>query len=444
MIRRCMTIFRLALPVMISQISMIVVAFADNSMVGHYSTEAFASSSFVVNVFNLVMFCAMGFSYGLTPLVGALFSQGRKTDIGHLVRVALRANLVMGLILTAIMTVLYLFLDKLGQKPELLPIIRPYYLITLAGILPVVVFNVFAQWSFAIRRTAMPMWILLAANALNIVGNYMLIYGHWGAPELGLAGAGVSTLTARLIAMAAILMVFFGRRGFGEYRRGYTATRVSPPGEMRRVVKTSVPVALQMTFETGAFSFAVIFAGWLGTVALAAFQVIVIVGTLGFCIYYSVGTAITVEVSNCAGRSGLPACRRPALDGYVVMLVCAAVSSTIFVALGPTLTRLFTDDPRVISAAVGVLFPLVLYQLGDCTQVTFANALRGTANVMPMLWIAFISYIVIGIPSTLLLAFPAGLGLYGIVLSFSVSLFTAGALFMYTFFKTTHNFTNLK
>lgn len=248
MIRRCMTIFRLALPVMISQISMIVVAFADNSMVGHYSTEAFASSSFVVNVFNLVMFCAMGFSYGLTPLVGALFSQGRKTDIGHLVRVALRANLVMGLILTAIMTVLYLFLDKLGQKPELLPIIRPYYLITLAGILPVVVFNVFAQWSFAIRRTAMPMWILLAANALNIIGNYMLIYGHWGAPELGLAGAGVSTLTARMIAMAAILMVFFGSRGFGEYRRGYTATRVSPPGEMRRVVKTSVPVALQMTF----------------------------------------------------------------------------------------------------------------------------------------------------------------------------------------------------
>ena len=157
MLRRCLSILKLAFPVMVSQIGMILVAFADNIMVGRYSTQALASSSFVVNVFNVVIFCAMGFSYGLTPLVGALFTSGRKADIGHLVRIGLRANVVVGVLLSAVMTTGYFFIDRMGQPAELLPLIRPYYLITLVGLLPMVVFNVFAQWSYGIRKTAMPM-----------------------------------------------------------------------------------------------------------------------------------------------------------------------------------------------------------------------------------------------------------------------------------------------
>lgn len=438
MLKRSLTILKLALPVMVSQISLILVAFADNIMVGRYSTDALAASSFVINVFNLVIFCAMGFSYGLTPIVGAMFARGEKKNIGVAVRAALRANIVMGVLLSAVMGVLFFFVENLGQPGELIPILKPYYLIFLAGLLPMAVFNVFAQWSFGVRNTSMPMWILLGANMLNIVGNYMLIYGNWGAPELGLTGAGISTLCARITAALAIMGVFFFKRSSEEYRRGFREAAAQRLRSLTgTVVRTSWPVAAQMTFETGAFSSCAIFAGWLGTVSLAAFQVTIVVSTLGFCIYYSIGTAIAVTVANDAGRGSLPDCRRSAFSGYAVMLVFAALSSAALALFGRPLMHLFSEDTAVLALAGTVIVPLLLYQLGDATQIAFSNALRGTSKVMPMVWIAFVSYMMAGLPSTYLLAFTAGLGIYGLVLSFSVSLFLAAALFLYFFMRAT-------
>lgn len=429
-------IIRLGLPILVGQLGMIVTAFADNIMVGRYSTEALASSSFVNGVFNVVIFCCLGFTYGLTPLIGALYGQQRHRDIGALLRNGLFLNVLYSLVLTAALAALYFYLDRLGQPEELLPLIRPYYLTALAGILPVCVFNVFAQWSYATTDTGTPMWIILGGNVLNIVGNYMLIFGHFGAPELGLTGAGLSTLASRVLTALALVAVFFFARRAREARAGFRAGRLSG-ASLGRVWRTSLPVSMQMTFESGSFSFAAIMSGWLGAVPLAAFQIIVITGTLGFCVYYSVGAAISVVVANVAGSGDAPMMRRAAWQGYHIMLALMTCSSLIFALGGRSILGVFTDDPVVLAAAVALICPLVLYQLGDATQITFANALRGTSRVMPMLWIAFVSYVVVGIPATYLLGFPVGMGLYGILLSFSVSLFLAGALFLIFFLRAT-------
>lgn len=437
-VERCIRLMKLALPVLISQISLILVGFADNIMVGHYSTQALASASFVVNVFNIVLLCAMGFSYGLTPIIGMLYARSRRRRIGLVLRAGVYANLAVGVILTAIMGCAYFYLDRMGQPDELLPLIRPFYLIILSSVIFVSVFNAFAQWSFAIRNTQMPMWILLVCNLLNIVGNYMLIYGRWGAPELGLTGAGISTFCVRVLAAIAIMAVFLFSPAYREYKSGFRDRRLSVSRPMfGKVVATSWPVALQMSCETSAFSFCAVMAGWLETISLAAFQIIVIIGSLGFCVYYSIGTAIAVSVSNIAGASGLPACRRVAFDGYLVMLVFAMISTCIFIFFARPLMGLFTTDAEVLSMATGLVVPLALYQFGDATQVTFANALRGTSRVMPMLWIAVVSYVVVGLPTSWTLAFPLKLGTWGIVLSFSVSLFLAAALFFRSFMTAT-------
>ena len=196
-------------------------------------------------------------------------------------------------------------------------------------------------------------------------------------------------------------------------------------------------MSLPKTFEAGSFTIAAVMAGWLGAISLAAFQVIVIIGTLGFCIYYSVGSAVAVFVANCAGLSDRAGMRRYAFVGYRIMLVLATMSSLFFVFGAPHIIGQFTNDPLVLSASMALLVPLVLYQYGDATQINFANALRGTSNVMPMLWIAFVSYMVIGVPATYLMAFILGLGTYGIILSFSVSLFIAASLFLYYFLRVT-------
>lgn len=423
---------------MIAQVGTIVVGFADNIMVGHYSTQSLAASSFVINIFNIVVLCCLGFSYGLTPLIGTLFAQKRNNEIGLTLRAGLIANVVVGGVLSLVMGMLYFYIDMMGQPDELLPLIKPYYLIFLASLIPLSVFNVFAQWSYAIKNTAMPMWILLSCNIINIAGNYMLIYGNWGAPELGLTGAGLSTLFVRALASLIIMAIFFLKKSNAEFRSGFTdRSRGVTNNLMGKVVRTSWPVSLQMGCETAAFSTCAVFAGWIGTVALAAFQIIIVVSSLGFCIYYSIGTAIAVFVANEAGHSSLPSCRRVAFDGYAVMLVFAAISTCIFIFLSRPLMGLFTTDTEVLTAAQALVFPLVLYQLGDATQITFANALRGTSHVMPMLWIAFFSYVVVGLSSTWLLAFPMGLGNYGIVLSFSVSLFMAATLFLRSFLQVT-------
>lgn len=426
----------LGLPIVAGQAGMILVSFADNVMVGHYSTEALASASFVNNIFNTAMLTCIGFSYGLTPLVGALFGRGERSEIGRLMRSGLVLNLIFALLITAAMGVVYAYMDRLGQPVELLPVIRPYFLLYLAGLVPVALFNVFAQWSYGIKHTAMPMVIILAANLANVAGNYALIYGHWGCPEMGLTGAGISTLAARWACAVIIMGIYFRRKANRPYRDGFASARVTG-SMMRHISATSWPVALQMGFETGSFSISAVMAGWLGPVELAAFQVMVVVGSLGFCFYYSLGTATSVLVANAAGHDDRREMRCIGFAGYHLTLLMAVAASLAFALAGRHLIAIFSTDPAVIATAMTLIPPLILYQLADATQVNFANALRGTAKVMPMLWIAFISYMVVGIPATYLLGFPLGGGIVGIFFSFTVSLLLAASLFLYFFIKHT-------
>lgn len=423
------SIGRLAFPLLLGQLGNIATGFADNIMVGHYSTAALASASFVNNIFNVALFACMGFTYGLTPLIGALFTRGDNRAIGQTLRLGLRVNTLFTLAVTALMGVLYFYLDRLGQPEELLPIIRPYYLTVLAGMLPFAAFNVFAQWSFGIGRTGLPTWIILAANVLNVAGNYVLIYGHFGAPELGLLGAGYCTLGARLVAFAALAAYFLRSPFAAPYRGGFL--RPEPqPGQYSTIARTGFPVAMQMTFETASFSGSALMAGWIGAIPLAAFQIVVVSGMFGFCIYYSIGGAMAIPVSHAAGRADSVGMRRAAVAGYHLTLASMVAVCCLFVFAGRPLMGLFTDDPAVLALALTMILPMVLYQLGDATQITFANALRGTSKVMPMLWIAFVSYVVVGLPCTYLLAFPLGLGLFGIVLSFSICLMLAAVLYL--------------
>jgi len=432
------SIVKLALPILVGQLGMVATGFADNIMVGRYSTQALASASFVNNIFNSVVFCILGFTYGILPLVGTIFGQGesQRARIGALLRNALTLNIIFTIGLTVIMTALYLNLHRLGQPSELLPLIRPYFLLYLSGLIPIAVFNVFAQWSYGIRNTTTPMWIVLSANVINILGNYLLIYGKLGCPELGLTGAGIATLLARLVCAVAICLIFFLRDSYRPYCDGFTHS-ATDRRTISNVWRTSIPVSMQMTFESGSFSFAALVAGWIGTIALASYQIIVIIGTLGFCLYYAVGSAIAVLVANEAAKGGPSAMRRVARAGYHVMLTVASCSTLVFALFARGFVHLFTSDPLVLAATLTLIVPLIIYQLGDATQITFANALRGTSRVMPMLWIAFFSYVVIGMPATYLMAIPLGWGIVGIVLSFSVSLFLAGALFLYFFLRAT-------
>ena len=266
----------LGTPLIIGQIGVVLQNFADTLMIGHHTTVELAAASLVSNIFILGLLMAMGFALCMTPLIGKAYGQGDVDSIGSTVKNGLAVNTLAALVLMAVYSILYFFLDKLGQPDELLPYVRPYYLINLVSIPFVCWVNGLKQLFDATTDTKTPMWILLGGNALNIVGNWLLIYGHWGLPEMGITGAGLSTLAARVTMFIAIALCFaFSVRHRAE-RAAFRKCRVSR-GEMRALVVLGTPISLQMGMESGAWSLCSIIVGWIGTNALAGHQIMLTV-----------------------------------------------------------------------------------------------------------------------------------------------------------------------
>ncbi len=429
-------LIKLGLPIVIGQLGVILVSFADTMMVGWHTTEELAAASFVNNIFNLAIIFAIGFSYGLTPIVGKLFGEGKLKESGAVLKNALLANGAISLLVIVAMSILYLNIGRLGQPVELLPFIRPYYIVLLLTLPFAMLFNAFKQFIDSITDTKTAMWIMLSGNVVNIVGNYVLIFGKCGFPELGLMGAGIATMLSRMAMLALALTVFLTSRRYRTYMQGFFGGKITAH-EQRRLNKLGLPVALQMGMETASFSLATIMVGWIGTNALAAHQIMCTVGQLGFMIYYGMAAAVAVKVSNYNGAGNVPDIRRSAKAGFNIIIVMSIVASLAVYLLRNKVGHLFTDNNEVALLVAQLILPFMLYQFGDGLQCNFSNALRGIADVKPVMKYAFISYILILLPLAYLFAFTFDLGLMGIWLSFPFGLTTAGAMFYFRFMSKT-------
>ena len=184
---------------MLGQACDIILAFADNIMIGWHSVNELAASSFVNNVMNFFILTELGFASGMTPIIGAFHGHGNVKGVGTTVRNGLLVNGIIGLIGLVLLAVIYLFIDSFGQEPELLPLIRPYFVIVGISIIFALGFNVLKQFTDGICKPVVSMLFLMGGNVLNIFGNWVLIYGKLGCPELGLMGAGLSTLISRIL-----------------------------------------------------------------------------------------------------------------------------------------------------------------------------------------------------------------------------------------------------
>jgi MATE family multidrug resistance protein len=333
------------------------------------------------------------------------------------------------------MSVLYLNIANLGQPVELLGIMRPYYIVLLLSIPFILLFNAFKQFADGITDTRTSMWVLLAGNVLNIVGNYMLIFGKWGMPELGLLGAGISTLASRMAMLAIMLVIIFNTKRYSVYARGFLSGAVNKT-KQKELFRLGLPIAAQMGMETASFSLSTIMVGWLGAKALAAHQIMCTVGQLGFMLYYGMAAAVAVKVSNYNGAGDTVNIRRSASAGFHLILVMAALTSLLIFALRGSLAMPFTDDAAVVLLVSQLAVPFVLYQFGDGMQCNYANALRGIADVKPMMLYAFIAYFVVSLPAGYLFGFLLGMGLPGVWLSFPFGLTSAGVMFYLRFRST--------
>lgn len=425
-------LLKLGAPIVVGQLGIIVLSLADTLMVGRYGTNELAAASFVNNMFNLVIMFATGFSYGLTPIVGRLFGRNELSAIGGCLKNGLFANLLMAILLTLGMGVLYLNLHRLGQPEELLPLMRPYYLTLLVSIVFVMLFNAFKQFADGITDTRIAMWMLLGGNLLNIVGNWLLIYGKCGFPEMGLLGAGVATLVSRIVMVASFALYFFCSSRYRVYREGFMLVNVNR-ASFKEVNTLGLPIALQITLETASFSLTTVMVGWLGTLALAAHQVMLTVGQFGFMLYYGMAAAITVRVSNFHGVHDLMNLRRAVATGLRIILAMAVCVTILMFVFRWNIGMWFTNSQDVALMVASLVIPFCVYQFGDGLQCAFSNALRGISEVKQMVLISFVAYVLISLPAAYVLAFVCDMGLIGIWWSFPLGLTSAGILFRQNF-----------
>ena len=426
--RKIGEILKIGLPIMLGQACVIILAFADNIMIGWHSVDELAASSFVNNILNLLIMTELGFAAGMTPIIGSHNGRGDVASVGLTLRNGLVVNGLIGLASVVLLAVVYALLGHFGQEPELLPLIRPYFVIVGISTLFSLGFNTLKQFTDGICRPVVSMVFLLLGNVVNIFGNWVLIYGKLGFPEMGLVGAGISTLFSRILIFAAFLLYILFSRSLRQYARAIKEAVLSL-AEMKGIFTVGYPVAIQMALETSSFTFAAVMAGWLGVIELAAHQVVITISQLFFLMMQGLSFALSILVSNACGRGDYKGVREYAGKGYGMIVCISATLSVLLYVFRYQAAGVFTGSPEVSAMAVSLFFVLFAYQFGDGLQLCFATVLRGLQDVKPIMKVAFVSYYIIAIPVAYLLGFKTSLGLLGIWLGFPVGLTIAGVFF---------------
>lgn len=427
---------------MLTQLGASLVGLFDSIMVGRYATVDLAAVSFSNALFFTVMVFAMGALMGLTPLVG--IEIGKMSDATEQSELQLRItalfkNGALFTILLSIFTLILLggcipFLHCFGQDPAVVEVARPYYTLIVLSIAPFLFFTFFKQFLEGLGNTSVAMLITLAMNALNILLNWLFIYGNWGCPELGATGAGIGSLIARTGMPICFMAAMYFRREWRGYIRSIR-TKGYRLSTIQELSKIGFPIGIQTLMETIAFTAAFVFIGWISKEALAAHQIANQICDMTFMVILGIGSATTIRVSHQLGANNLDGVRMASHASIHLVLVINAVGAALMIGLRHQIPLLFTEDQEVIAIASKLVVLAGMLQLADGLQVVAASMLRGITDVKVPMIIAVISYTIICISVGLTLAFPMGMGAEGIWIGFVIGLSTAAVCLHLRFHK---------
>ena len=437
------SIVKLGIPIIIGQLGAIAQQFADTIMVGQYGTMELAAAGFVNNVFNFVIYFMLGISYASTPVIGALYGKKDNRGVAQSLVDSTVVNFLFSLVIVALLILLYFNIGILHQPEEIMPYALPYFLLITASMPFMAVFNALKQYSDAVGETKVPMWIMLGANAFNILLNLPLIFGfNWefsifnsqisiGIAPMGLLGAGIATLISRILAVVALLIAIARMRKYMEIKPSLSTHPETH--RMKQLLFIGFPISIQLGLEASSFNICAIFMGWLGAIPLAAHQIMCTISTLCFQIVYGIGAAASVLISQFRGVSDWHNVRRTANTAFFIGITLILFMIGAIQIFRYPLVSCFTTSEEVVSVVLSLIPCFFIYQFGDCMQITFANALRGIAEVKKLMLYAFISYVIVSIPLSYILAVIFGWGGVGVWMGMPFGLTTAGFLFYFEF-----------
>lgn len=426
------TSFLLAYPVMISMLGQVMTGVADSVMIGWTGAIPLAASALANSFFSVLLFFGIGVSYAITPLVAEASGSGDDQKIIEALRHGLVINLVTGAVLVAIVVAGQGVLNHIGQPQEVVELAVPYLLIVTYSFIPTMIFQTFRQFAEGLHRTRMAMVIMIVSNLVNIVLNYVLIYGIWIFPEMGLVGAGWATFIARvLMAVWMTLYVYYGKR-FTRYRSGFSLGNYSR-SLFNRMLHIGLPSGAQFIFEAAAFGFSAIMMGWIGATSLAAHQIAINLATVSYMTTSGLGAAATIRVGTFFGSGDGQGIRRAGFTLIGIAIFIMALWGIAFIVGRHWLPTLYIRDPQVLVAVVPLMVIAGFFQLSDGMQVVCAGALRGLQDVKVPSLLIFVAYWIIALPLGYWLAFPLGQGAVGIWLGLLIGLTITASTMVWRF-----------
>lgn len=421
--------FALAGPVVISQLGQTLVHTADTIVVGKFAgTVPLAAVSLVHSVFIVVMVIGLGISYGLTPLIAQANGKSKREECAKLLSNSLWLNIVTAVLLFCLVNFGSMYaIQHMDQDPRVVETAKPYLLILMLSILPLMVFNTFKQFAEGLGFTKQAMNITIWGNVLNIILAIVFVKGLFGLKPMGIVGVGYATLIDRILMMLAMSAYVLRSKLFKTYTIHFRIKHFNL-SKVKSIFKIGAPVALQYVFEVGAFAAASVIAGQIGAVEQASHQVAITLAAMTYMMASGIASAATIKTGHNYGKMNMERVQKFATVSYHLVLIFMVVCALIFALFNQYLPMIISDDQSVIQISAQLLIIAGLFQLFDGTQVVGLGILRGIGDVNIPTLITFVAYWIIGIPSAYLFGIYMNIGIKGVWYGLTLGLLTSSIL----------------
>jgi MATE family multidrug resistance protein len=403
-------VLTLGLPLIGGHLGQIAIGATDTIMLGWYSIEALAAVTLASTYFFVLFIFGSGFAFAVMPMVAAYVAEEDETSIRRATRMGLWLSLAFG---SAAMPVLLWsepILRLLGQGDALAAKAAGYLQIAGWGILPALLVMVLKSYLAALERTQIVLWITLFAAVVNALANYALIFGNWGAPEMGVTGAALASVITQTVSLVGVVLyIVFIVPQHQLFVRMWRADAQM----LSQVFRLGLPIGLTTLSEVGLFAASAVMMGWLGTIALAAHGIAMQLASITFMVHLGFSNVATIRAGNAYGRRDAPHMGRGAVTVIAMSIIFSILTVAVFVLYPELLINLFMqrDEPlraEIIGVGVGLLIMAALFQLVDGAQAIALGLLRGVQDTKIPMWMAAFSYWCVGIPCSYVLGFTLG------------------------------------
>ena len=423
---------QLAAPIMVGQVSQMLMGLTDSLMIGHVGKVPLAASAFAGSLFGLFFTIGIGLLIPVAIKVSQAHGAKDNAEVAQAMKHGSAVALGAGVLCCLVMMGLGWQLRWFGQPAEVLAEVQPYYTLIALSLVPTLMFQAMRHFAESLDRPWMPMVMMLAGVVLNVGLNWVFIYGNLGFAAMGLTGAGWATLTSRVLGMVLIYVWVSRAMSFREmwpkqWFSGYTSER------LKQILALGVPISISLSFEAGAFGASAILMGWIGATALAAHQIAITCAALTFMIPLGMAIAVSMRVGRALGANE-PERMRPISHGAQIMSgVFMGGCALLFIVMGESLASAFVKEADVIAMAAKLLVVAAIFQLADGAQVVAASSLRGLSDVKVPTVITALAYWGLALPVAYVLGFWLDWGGIGVWTGLASGLTFAAVALMWRF-----------